>query len=71
MSLGVVSDECDHCFQLRDEGEVGDFLGIRIKKREGQLFLPDSNWFIEKVIKYGGMKDCNKCATPAETASVP
>jgi hypothetical protein len=31
-SLGVASDECDHSFQLRDEGEVGDFLGIRIEK---------------------------------------
>jgi hypothetical protein len=29
-SLGVASDECHHSFQLRVEGEVGDFLGIRI-----------------------------------------
>jgi hypothetical protein len=25
---------------------------------------------IEKVIQAGGMEDCNKCATPAETAPV-
>jgi hypothetical protein len=32
-SLGVSSDENQHSFQLRDEGEVGDFLGIRIQKQ--------------------------------------
>jgi uncharacterized protein (DUF58 family) len=32
-SLGVSSDETHHSFQLRDEGEVGDFLGIRIAKK--------------------------------------
>jgi hypothetical protein len=31
-SLGVKEYECDHSFQLRDGGEVGDFLGIRIEK---------------------------------------
>jgi hypothetical protein len=25
---------------------------------------------VEKVIKSGGMEDCNKCATPAETTPV-
>jgi hypothetical protein len=25
---------------------------------------------IQKVIKAGGMEDCNKCATPAETTPV-
>jgi len=29
--LGVSIDEQRHQFQLRDEGKVGDFLGIRIK----------------------------------------
>jgi hypothetical protein len=31
-SLRVSSDDNQHSFQLRDEGEVGDFLGIRIQK---------------------------------------
>ena len=30
--LGVSTDEQRHQFQLRDEGKVGNFLGIRIKK---------------------------------------
>jgi hypothetical protein len=30
--LGVSSKEQIHSFDLRDEGEVGDFLGIRITK---------------------------------------
>jgi hypothetical protein len=30
--LGVSKCEAQHKFQLRDEGEVGDFLGIRIAK---------------------------------------
>jgi hypothetical protein len=30
--LGVNSKEQSHSFGLRDEGEVGDFLGIRVRK---------------------------------------
>ena len=30
--LGVQNEEQRHTFELRDEGEVGDFLGIRIEK---------------------------------------
>jgi hypothetical protein len=33
-SLGVKEDQCNRSFQLRDEGEVGDFLGIRIEKQK-------------------------------------
>jgi hypothetical protein len=68
--LGVASDEYDHSFQLRDEGEVGDFLGIRIKKQKGNAFLLTQTGLIEKVINAGGMEDCNKCATPVETIPV-
>jgi hypothetical protein len=38
-SLGVSSDENQHSFQLRDEGEVGDLLGIRIQKQGAGKFL--------------------------------
>jgi hypothetical protein len=31
-NLGVSNDEQHHQFELRDEGEVGDFLGICIEK---------------------------------------
>jgi hypothetical protein len=69
-SLGVKEDQCDHSFQLRDEGEVGDFLGIRIEKQKGNSFLLTQTGLIEKVIKAGGMEDCNKVATPAEESPV-
>jgi hypothetical protein len=38
-SRRVASDECDHSFQLRDEGDVGDFLGIGIEKQNDNSFL--------------------------------
>ena len=36
--LGVSKDEQCHKFELRDEGEVGDFLGIRIEKAGPKKF---------------------------------
>jgi hypothetical protein len=38
-SLGVKEYRCDRSFQLRDDGEVGDFLGIIIEKQKGNSFL--------------------------------
>jgi hypothetical protein len=39
-SLGVSNFEEQHKFELRDEGEVGDFLGIRITKQaDGTFYL--------------------------------
>ena len=42
--LGVSTDEQSHEFQLRNEGEVGDFLGIRIKKQIQRIPII-STWF--------------------------
>ena len=36
--LGVSSYDQVHSFQLRDEGQVGDFLGIRIEKLGSRKF---------------------------------
>ena len=36
--LGVSTEEQDHSFQLRNEGQVGDFLGIRIEKLGDRKF---------------------------------
>jgi hypothetical protein len=47
-SLGFASDECDHSFQLIDEGEVGDFLGIIIEKQKGNAFLLNQTGLILK-----------------------
>jgi hypothetical protein len=69
-SLRVKEDQCDYFFQLRDDGEVGDFLGIKIEKQKGNSFLLTQTGLIEKVIKAGGMEDCNKVSTPAETPPV-
>jgi hypothetical protein len=69
-SPGVASDEFDHSFQLRDEVEVGGILGIRIEKQNGNAFLLTQTGLIKKVIKVGGMEDCNKCSTPEETTPV-
>jgi hypothetical protein len=55
---------------LRDEGEVGDFLGIRIEKQKGNTFLLTQTGLIDKVITSGGMEDCNKLATTAEESTV-
>jgi hypothetical protein len=45
-------------------------IGIRIEKQKGNAFLLSQTGLIEKVIKAGGMEDCNKCATPSETKPV-
>jgi hypothetical protein len=37
-SLGVKEEQCDHSFQFRDEGEVGDFLGLIIEKKKWTPF---------------------------------
>jgi hypothetical protein len=68
-SLGVNSDEHQHSFQLRDEGEVGDFLGIRIEKLAGGKFLLTQTGLIEKTLKAAGMIDY-RVRTPGSTTPV-
>lgn len=63
--LGVNNLEQRHSFQLRDEGEVGDFLGIRIHKQGKGKFNLTQTGLIEKVISAtAGMQDCNPISTP-------
>ena len=64
-ALGVSKDEQRHSFVLRNEGEVGNFLGIKIEKQAGSAFLLTQTGLIDKVIKATGMDDCNSVATPA------
>ena len=66
-SLGVRKDEQRHTFALRDEGEVGDFLGIRIEKTGPRQFKLSQPGLIQKVIKTADMEDCNSTRTPALT----
>lgn len=65
--LGVSDAEQQHKFELRNEGEVGDFLGIRIKKTGSKKFLLSQPGLINKVIKETQMEDCNTVGTPAIT----
>ena len=49
--LGVAGDNQKHSFQLRDEGQVGDFLGIRIEKIGPHKFNLIQTGLINKVLK--------------------
>ena len=63
-SLGIPKEEQRHLFELRDEGEVGDFLGIRIEKTGSSTFTLTQSGLINKVIKTAGMEICNSAKTP-------
>ena len=69
-SLGVSDHEQRHSFTLRDEGEVGDFLGIRIEKVGERTFKLTQLGLIEKVLQAAGMVDCRGVPTPATTTPV-
>jgi hypothetical protein len=62
--LGVNNLEQRHAFQLRNEGEIGDFLGIRIQKLGNEAFNLTQTGLIEKIISITGMQDCNSISTP-------
>ena len=64
--LGVAGEEKRHTFELRDEGEVGDFLGIRIERDSNGFHLSQPG-LINKAIEETGMQDCNATKTPAST----
>jgi hypothetical protein len=68
--LGVSSDETKHSFQLWDEGEFGDFFGIRIAKQGDGSFLLTQTGLIEKTPKAAGMESAHKTCTPASTTPV-
>ena len=65
--LGISSEEHCHSFDLRDEGEVGDFLGIHIEKAGPRKFILTQIGLISKIIKEAKMEDCNPVKTPALT----
>mmetsp|Transcript_15021 Transcript_15021/g.28265 ORF Transcript_15021/g.28265 Transcript_15021/m.28265 type:complete len:2300 (+) Transcript_15021:159-7058(+) len=63
-SLGVNNLETRHTFQLRNEGEIGDFLGIRIQKQGEDSFYLTQTGLIDKVLTLTGMENCNAISTP-------
>ena len=56
-----------HYSKLRDEGEVGDFLGIRIEKGGSRKFMLTQTDLITKVLKEAGMDNCNLAKTQCST----
>jgi hypothetical protein len=66
-SLVIKKDDQMHTFELRDEGEVGDFLGIRIEKGGSESFQLSQTGLINKVLKASGMEDANTAPTPSVT----
>ena len=67
-SLGVRDEEKRYKFELRDEGAVGDFLGIRIERTKSQAkeFKLSQSGLINKVLLASGMEDSNPIRTPSE-----
>ena len=63
-ALGVSDTEQRHSFQLRNEGEVGAFLGIQITKTGKRTFSLSQTGLIAKVLATAGMTDCNGVSTP-------
>jgi hypothetical protein len=68
--LGVSSKEQSHSFEIRDEGKVGDFLGIRIRKTGPITFELTQIGLIDKVLKAAGLEECGGVSTRAETKSL-
>ena len=62
--LGVSETEQRHTFQLRNEGEVGAFLGIQITKTGPRTFEMLQTGLIAKVLATANMTDCNGVSTP-------
>jgi hypothetical protein len=67
--LGVSDTEQRHTFQLRNEGEVGAFLGIQITKMGPNTFDLKQTGLINKVLETANMLDSNGVSTP--TGSQP
>lgn len=51
-------------FELRDEGNVRDFLGICIEKC-GDSYLLTQKGLTDKVIRVASMEECNAKPTPS------
>jgi len=69
--LGVDESEHQHVFELRNEGEVGDFLGIiRIKQTGPKQFYLTQTGLIDKVLLAAGMNECRGTKTPTFSTSL-
>ena len=69
-SLGMTVDDQVHTFELRDEGEVGAFLGIQIERNADKTFYLTQTGLIRKVLLTAGMQD-SKCTVKTPAATTP
>ena len=67
-SLGIFDVTRKHTFILRNEGEVGAFLGIQIKKLKPREFELTQVGLTEKILKTMQLEDCNGSDTPTTTS---
>ena len=62
--LGVNNQDYIHNFQLRDEGEVSDFLCIKIENTGIRQFYLTQTGLIHQVLKAQGMKESHLINDP-------
>ena len=65
--LGVNTKDQIHSFQLRDEGQVGEFLGLRIEKMGDGKFNLTQTGLIDEVLIAAKMEDIHYVPTPVST----
>ena len=69
-SLRVSIKEQSYSFQLKDEGQVGDFLRIRREKLANHEFYLTQTGRIDEVLSTSKMGDCNLITTPVSTENM-
>ena len=67
IGLGIKGEDHIHSFQIKDEGQVGDFLGTRIEKLGPGTFNLTQSGLTNKVLAAANMADCNSVPTPSST----
>ena len=69
-SIGICDTEQRHAFELRNEGEVNDFLGIRISKTGPKSYYLTQPGLIKKVLAHAAMENCKPVSTPAVSTAL-
>ena len=68
--LGIKGENQVHSFQLKDKGQVGDFLDIRMEKLGLGTFNLTQSGLTNKVLTAANMTDYNSVPTPSSTVSL-
>ena len=67
MGLGIKGEDHVHSFQLKNGGQVGDFLGIRIEKLGPRTLNLTQSALTNKVLAAANMTDYNSVPAPRST----